>query len=220
MKDKFPLPDQKNYQYAYQFAYQLAAEQLTSIDHLEQQCRNSGAQYQAVGKKRAVIVDYLDKPYRISVPDVAVSAEDSPEPVPLRDQLLILHYFIQAKGTPLSRKLITYKELPEGLNYFPTFAKRTIKPLVDYFGAHPQWLVDTAHSLGGRESDIGDAGVVINAFSRVQLTLAVWQGDDELSPEGSILFDSTIQDYLHTEDIHVLCETIIWRLVRQLRNQD
>ena len=220
MKDRFPLPEQKNYQYAYQYAYRIAAEQIAGIGDLEQQCRNCGARYQAVGETPAVIIDYLGKPYRISMPQVAVSAEDSPETVPLRDQLLILHYFIRAQGTPLSGDLITYKELPEGLNYFPTFAQRAIKPLISYFGTQPRQLVETARSLGGQESDIGDAAVVINAFSRVPLTLVVWQGDEELSPEGSILFDSTIQDYLHTEDIHVLCETIIWRLVRQLRNQD
>jgi len=220
MKDRFPLPEQKNYQYAYQYAYQIAAEQIAAIDDLEQQCRNSGAKYLAVGKTSAVIIDYLGQSYRISMPDAVISREGSPEPVPLRDQLLILHYFIRAQGTPLSGKLITYKELPEGLNYFPTFAQRAIKPLVNHFGSQPRRLVETARSLGGQESDIGDAAVVINAFSWVPLTLVVWQGDAELSPEGSIMFDSTIKDYLHTEDIHVLCETIIWRLVRQLKNQD
>jgi len=47
--------------------------------------------------------------------------------------------------------------------------------------------------------------------------LVLWRGDDELAPEGSILFDSTIPDYLSTEDITVLCETIAWRLVSFLK---
>ena len=36
-------------------------------------------------------------------------------------------------------------------------------------------------------------------------------------PKGSIIFDSNVSDYLSTEDINVLCETIAWRLVRQLK---
>jgi len=55
--------------------------------------------------------------------------------------------------------------------------------------------------------------VTINAFSRVPITIVMWHGDDEFAPQGSIIFDSTISDYLSTEDITVLCETIIWRLV-------
>ena len=31
------------------------------------------------------------------------------------------------------------------------------------------------------------------------------------------MFDSTISDYLPTEDINVLCETIVWKLVKLLK---
>ena len=128
----------------------------------------------------------------------------------------MLHYFTLAKGTPLSNKVITYKELPEGASYFPTFAKRAIKPLLDHFGKEPHRLIDVARKLGGHKADYGDLAVTINAFSRVPITLVLWQGDEEFSPEGNMLFDSTISDYLPTEDINVLCETIAWRLVRLL----
>jgi len=61
--------------------------------------------------------------------------------------------------------------------------------------------------------DCGDVAVTINAFRRVPVTIVLWRGDDEFAPEGSILFDVTISDYLFGEDIVVLCETISWRLV-------
>jgi hypothetical protein len=110
--------------------------------------------------------------------------------------------------------LIAYKELPEGASYFPTFAKRTIKPLLDHFGKEPHLLLDVAQKLGGNKAEYGDVAVTINAFSYVPITLVLWHGDEEFAPEGSILFDSTISDYLPTEDINVLCETIAWRLVK------
>jgi hypothetical protein len=42
----------------------------------------------------------------------------------------------------------------------------------------------------------------------------LWKGDEEVSPNGNILFDANISDYLSTEDVTVLCETITWKLVK------
>jgi hypothetical protein len=78
-------------------------------------------------------------------------------------------------------------------------------------------LVEISQRLGGYKADYGDAAVTINAFSRVPITIVLWQGDEEFAPEGNIVFDANISDYLSTEDITVLCETITWRLIRHLR---
>ena len=111
-------------------------------------------------------------------------------------------------------KLITLKELPDGLNYFRTFAQRAVKPLVDHFGKEPHQLIDAAIKLGGYKVNHGDAAVTINAFRRVPITIVLWQGDDEFPPAGSVMFDSSISDYLSCYDITELCETIAWKLVR------
>lgn len=212
-----PLPNQRNYEFAYELAYKLTCEQVIKIDDIEQQCLRSSARYQVIDSQKAIILKYLNRPYQILFPDIDISLIDSEEEVPLRDKILILHYFIRAKGTPITNKVIAYKELLEGASYFPTFSKRAIKPLLDYFGKEPRLLIDTAKKLGGDKADYGDVAVTINAFSRVPITFVLWQGDGEFAPEGSILFDSTISDYLSTEDINVLCETISWKLVKFLK---
>jgi len=209
-------PNVKDYEYGYGLAYKLAGEQLAKIDNIKQHCLKSGATYETIDTKKVIILEYLNRSYQVALPDIETSLEDSEEAVPLKDKILILHYLTQAKGTPDSNKMITYKELPEGASYFPTFFKRTIKPLVDHFGQEPQRLVDAVEKLGGQKADYGDVAVTINAFSRVPITLVLWRGDEEFSPEGNILFDSTISDYLPTEDINVLCEIIVWRLVKSL----
>jgi len=214
MASQLSLPDKKNYEYGYELAYKLAREQLARIDDIKQQCFKSGAQYQVIDSRKIITVEYLNRLYQVTLPNIEISAKNSEEAVPLRDKILILHYLTQAKGTPISNKIITYKELPEGMNYFPTFVKRAIKPLIDHFGKEPQQLVDAAGVLGGHRAEYGDAAVTINAFSRVPITLVLWRGDNEFPPEANILFDSTISDYLTTEDINVLCETIAWRLVK------
>ncbi len=212
------LPNQLNYEYGHELAYKLACEQLAKLHDIEQQCIRSGARYQVIDSQKVITIEYLNRSYLITLPDIEISLADSNEKVPLRDKILILHYFLQAKGTISTNKIIAYKELPQGASYFPTFSVRTIKPLLDHFGKEPSRLIDIAKKLGGHKVDYGDVAVTIDAFSNVPITLVLWQGDDEFAPEGSILFDSTISDYLPPEDINILCETIVWKLVRYIKN--
>ena len=195
----------------------MVTEQLAGIDDIEQQCRKADAQYQVIDSKKVITIKYLNRPYLITLPEIEISLTDSGEKVSLRDKVLILHYLTSAKGTPLANKLITYKELPGGHIYFPTFSKRATKPILKNFSQEPQFLVEAAKRLGGLQADFGDVAVTINAFSRVPITIVLWRGDDEFAPEGSIIFDATISDYLSGEDVTVLCETITWKLINYLR---
>ncbi len=215
-----PLPEQRNYEYAHTLAYQIAAKDLTRITDLKQQCRNCGAQYHKTGTRQLITLQFLSQTHQVSLPDVSVTQVGSREPVSLKAKVLILHYLIRTKGTPPTDRVITFKELPEGLVYFPTFAKRTIKPLVDFFGKEPHHLIEVAQLLKGNQADYGDVSVTINALPRVPITLTIWRGDDEFSPSASVMFDANIPDYLPTEDIIILCETIIWKLVRALKQSE
>ena len=198
--------------HGYELAYQLAAERLAGTGDIEQLCRLTGARRLDSGQ--AIAVDFLNRSYRVALPEIALTFEDSEEEVILRDKILILHYLTTAKGTPLADKLIAYKELPEGTNYFPTFYQRSIRPLASHFGAEPSRLADAARVMGGDEVNYGDTAVTVNVFPRLPLTLILWRGDDEFSPEGSILFDSTVSDYLPVEDIIVVSESLVRRLIK------
>ena len=214
---RFAVPEQKNYEYAYNFAYQLACEKLLAIEDLELQCRKTGAKSSDTATGQEILLKYLDRLYKIELPDIAISLVDSDEEVPIREQVLILHYFISATGTPNSGNKITFRELPEGKVYLPTFAKRTTNPLVGYFSQEPELLIETGKKMGGREDEYGDTSVTITAFDRVPVTVLLWKGDDEFPPDGSILFDDSVTDYLSAEDIIVLCEIITWKLIRSSR---
>jgi len=214
MNDNNLTLPKKKYEYGYELAYQIASEQLASLTNIEQQCLNSGAHYIDAGK---VSIDYLNQSYLISISSAEVSPLTGKETVPIRDVILILHYFIQAKGTPLSHRLVAYRELKAGSVYAPVFYQRALKPLVDHFGNEPQRLLDTARAMGGQPAQFGDIAVTINAFPRVPITLVLWRGDEEFPPEGNLMFDSTVPDYLTSDDTHALCEIIAWRLVKLLK---
>jgi hypothetical protein len=197
---------------AHGMAYKIAREQLSAITDIQEQCRKSGAEYLA--DRKIIVIELLNRTYHISYPEGEVTFTDSAEVVPVRDKILFLHYFIRAKGTPLTGKMITYKELHDGLNYYPTFFKRAIAPVVNRFKDEPQKLIEAGKKLGGVKADYGDAAVTIPAFARAPLTFVLWRGDKEFAPDGNIMFDSTISDYLPTEDITILSEVIAWRLAR------
>jgi len=192
-------------------SYKLAREQLSKISDIQEQCRKSGARY--IGPNE-IVINYLNQPYHITLPDVEILLEDSDVEVPLKDKILILHYFTLAKDIPATGILITYKQLLGGISYFPAFSQRTIAPFVNHFGKNPELLIKAAAKLGGRETDYGDVSVTVNAFDHVPITLVLWRGDEELAPNGNVLFDANISDYLSTEDVTVLSETIIWKLVK------
>jgi hypothetical protein len=212
----FVVPSPKGYDQAYELAYKLAGEQLAKLD-IERQCQRAGAQYQVIHCKTVITVQYLNQTYAVTQPDVEVSLATGAEEVPIRDRILILHYLVGAKGTPPSNRPVTYKELPGGNTYFPTFSKRTTRPILNNFGNEPKLLAEVAKKLGGYRVNQGDVAVTINAFSRVPITIVVWRGDDEFPPEGNILFDANISDYLSSEDITTLCETIVWKMVNYLK---
>jgi hypothetical protein len=209
------LPSQSSYDgYDLGPAYKLAGEQLAEIEDTEQLCLKSNARYLVIGSHKEIAIEYLNQSYRITKPDIEISLMDSQEEVSMRDKVLILHYLLSAKGTPIANKLISFKELPGGSNYFRTFSKRAIEPLMEHFGEQPHVLIDTAGKLGGHNVALGDVAVTVNAFSRVPVTIVLWQGDEEFPAQGDILFDASISDYLSTYDVTVLCESIIWKLVK------
>jgi hypothetical protein len=185
------------------------AEKQFSIIDVAQQCQRSGA----LCSPEIVTLNYLNEIYRINIPSAEVAFVDSKQPVPLRDKILILHYFTQAKGTPLTGKQIPYRDMPGGLVYYPTFLKRTIEPIAEFFGKEPAKLVGVGKMFGAKPGTVGDASLIIDAFTRVPINVILWQGDDELKAEVNLLFDANILDYLTSEDITIVCETITWRLI-------
>jgi hypothetical protein len=200
---------------------------------IEQQCLRSGARYVHPDK---VTIEYLNQSYVMAVPSMEISLRDSLrhceghnpvttlegqgswEEVSLKDRILMLHYLITAKGTPATGKLIAFRQVPGGLFEHASFSREVLTPLLDRFGKEPQRLVDAAGDLGGAEAGYGDVAVSIKAFPKVSVVIVLWRGDNEFAPNASILFDSTVTDYLATEDISVLCERIVEKLTHSGQN--
>jgi hypothetical protein len=195
---------------SFELAFNLSRKKLANMTP-EEICLNSGASSVLQDK---VLVHYLNRPYWVTISSGEISPEDKKENVPIKDQILILHYLTQAKGKPFTDKVITYGQIEGGKFYVPTFIKRNIDPLLKCFGHRPELLLEVAQKMGGVSAAYGDVSVRIDAFPRVRIFFILWKGDDEVSPNGTILFDGNIPDYLTSEDVCVLTETLVWKLVR------
>jgi hypothetical protein len=215
MEDKkIILPDPEKQEYGSRLALRLARERLAAIPDIEEQCLKTDARY--LPGDKGVAIGYLGQTCIVSLEDGTVAPE-SGGALPVREQILVLHYFTQARGTPLTGRPVTYQELIDGVNYFPVFTKRAIQPLVAHFGSEPDNLLRIAGTLGGQSVDFGDVAVRVPVFPRVPLIFVLWRGDEEFLPEGSIMFDSTVSDYLTNDDIHTMCETLVWKMVKLLK---
>ena len=195
---------------SFELAFKLACKKLASMTS-EEICLNSGA---SPIDQNKVMINYLNRPYLVTVPSGEISPEDKKENVPIKDQILILHYLTQAKGTPFTNKVITYGQIEGGKFYIPVFIKRNIDPLLKSFSHGPDLLLEVAQRMGGTRAAYGDVSVSIDAFPRVRIFFILWKGDDEVPPNGNILFDGNIPHYLTSEDVCVLTETLVWKLVR------
>lgn len=210
---KFSLPPERGYDKAYALSYQMASQRLAETPNVPDLCRRAAVECEPSDEGWLIALPYLGGRYRVRCPEVEVLAVEGDPPSP-RDKLIMLHYLITAKGTPSTGRPVTFRELPEGNVYFPTFNQRAVRPVMDRFAKDPEQLVKVAARMAGRRVEQGDVAVTIDALPRVPVTFVLWRGDEELPPQGNVLFDANITDYLPTEDITVLCEIIAWRLVR------
>ncbi|APV44230.1 hypothetical protein Dform_00916 [Dehalogenimonas formicexedens] len=206
-EQKPKLPSPPGYDQAYGQSYELAFDRLTEVDPTILGMR-SGA---SLGPGQGIKLDFLNFPVIVDIRQRSVTAAGFPL-LSISDKLVILHYLVTAGGKPASGKLISFKDLPEGSGYFPTFYKRAIAPIVNIFNKSVGDLIGAAKNIGGTQIAMGDLGLSIPVFARVTLNWVFWRGDDLLPPEGSILFDASITDYLPVEDVAVLCHSVANRL--------
>jgi hypothetical protein len=148
----------------------------------------------------------------LKVDPVNRSVHEAAGEAPARIAVLVLHYLVTADGAAETGKLAGFAELPGGAAYLGPFNGRVVDRVARKFGNDPTSFLKCGMELGGRRTDLGDAGMVFRVFPRVPVTVAVWRGDEELPPGASVSFDRNVSHYLSTEDVVVACEELVNRL--------
>ena len=196
-------------------AFRLASQRLATLD-LHRVCSLSGSRWlgDANGDPGIGLSFIHDDLMVRTQPEVEVIRSQTGEPIPLAERIIVLHYLLTARGASLRNDLVTFREVPGGAFYYPAFLKRARDPLVRAFGPRPERLASCGRQLGAELADLGDVSITLRPLPRLPLTVVLWKGDDEFTPEGSILFDSSVGSYLPTEDIAMLSGMVVYRLIR------
>ena len=127
--------------------------------------------------------------------------------------VLVLHYLITSKPTTLRNKLISYRELPNGMVFYSAFRSIAINPIAQEFGNNLNRFEERANVLGGRKVKLGELAFEFKIFPRVPVTYVLWGGDEEIPASANILFDESAQEQLHTEDLAEVGEVITHQLI-------
>jgi hypothetical protein len=161
-----------------------------------------------------VTVPLLGAPHLVTHPDGEVG--DGSRPAHTAVAILLLHYLLGADGTPPAGTWSAYRELPDGLFYAASFARRAEEPLARAFAASAgvfDGFRAAARALGGDALTLGDASFRFVALPRVDVAVVIWAGDDEEPGEARVLFDASAGHYLPAEDLAGLGGQLTQRLV-------
>lgn len=108
--------------------------------------------------------------------------------------IIILNYLAYAQPLPeFKPKWVSVKEIPGGMIFYAAFHKTAISVLIGAFGHQASQLMTAARFLGGQAGPFGDTSVVLEAFPEVSLCVKVWEGDEEVQPNATILYDPSIE---------------------------
>jgi hypothetical protein len=171
--------------------------------------------------KQCIRTEFLGKKVMVRWPLLDPALEETGAPLPIQQQILLLHYLEAAVSHPHVKpkgEWVSYQEVPDGRFYLDAFTRRAKTPLIEAFGKEPDQLIPLAEALyRATPSDQGDVSVLIRAIPLIPVVLIIWRGDEEFSPDGNILFDRTVSDFLSAEDIAWLAGMIVYPLVGMVK---
>lgn len=161
--------------------------------------------------KSAFYVNSLGKKVRINYPGFEIEGAFNEW-----HELVLLHYLEMADGTPLSKKTITYGELPQGMVRGGRFDRESERILGQCLDKKPiQKIEEISRMLG---ADIVEAKADFSAvfwfLPRYPITMNFWFSDDEFPASGKLLLDSSAAHYLSVEDA-VTAGTILLEVLQK-----
>jgi len=124
----------------------------------------------------------------------------------------ILSGYADANTVAETHQLISFAQLSGGRAYYNAFKRRAVQQIERVFGSDPQTLYKAAELLDSTRLNYGDYSVKIYALPLVPVHVVLWGKDSEFPPSANILFDSSVDHYLSTEQAAMLGELTSARL--------
>lgn len=166
--------------------------------------------------RQQLVVPFLNENYIVDLAKETIVCAGSGEVPKIDASILILHYlsFFQASAE-VAGKWVSLKEIPNGgMLFYPAFHKDAICGLIKAFGHQVAAFPDCAARLGGQPAKFGDVAAAFPVFPKTPLSVALWEGDDEIPANATMLFDPSIEHFLHIESVIALGEYLARQLIK------
>lgn len=160
-------------------------------------------------------VPFFGEAYLVSYPQGSVLRPDG-NPAGAREALIILHYLVHAGGERPRGEWIAYRDLPGARYHEPAFVAEVEQPLSKGLAGRLEALRDWVRKKARPVDVPGDVAAVWDVLPRLPLLLIFNERDEEFPASARVLFDVTAPDYLPTEDLSVLAEIAVMRLLEDL----
>ena len=156
-----------------------------------------------LSENQQFVVPYLNENYIVDCVNKTIIKEKDCSVPKIGAAILILHYltFFQASAE-VAHKWVSLKEIPNGgMLFYPAFHKDAIGGLIKAFGNQASLLLECAKPLGGQPACFGDASAIFTVFPKIPLCVVIWEGDEEIAANATVLFDPSIAHFLHIESV-------------------
>jgi len=155
------------------------------------------------GNTRQFVVTFFDSEYLLDCNTETIYRITDGQVPDIMASIIMLNYLAYARP-PLetAKKWVSLKEIPNGgMLFYPAFHKNSMIGLIRAFGRQSEQLLASAAALGGLPASFGDASAIFKAFPEIPLCVIVWEGDEEVRANATLLFEPSIEHQLHIESV-------------------
>jgi len=157
--------------------------------------------------KREVVVDLDGNKVYYTANKKSVTAEALDK----YSSSLILHYLLNADGTPPAGSWISYRELPGGLFYWKTIPG-VLEPLIKKYENSGDGFLKKTFEIGGEKYAGFKFSSIIYPFKMFPVLLILDEKSKEFEANARILFDASASHYLKTDVVKLIIVYIIGKL--------
>jgi len=152
---------------------------------------------------RQFTVTFFGSEYILDCDNEMIYRKEDGQVPELMVSIIMLNYlsFSESPQRP-TNTWVSLKEIPNGgMLFYPAFHKSAIMEIIKTFGRQSEQLLPCAAALGGKPANFGDASASFEAFPEIPLRVTVWEGDEEISANATILYDPSVGQLLHIESL-------------------
>lgn len=168
--------------------------------------------------KKEFYIKVFNREYILNCNDETIRRSDDNQIPSAETGVMILNYLsFTENNIDKTNKWVSLKEIPNGgMMFYPAFYKSSIVSLINTFGYDSSKLRKCGETLGGKEIKMGDVAFEFEVFPKVFCRVVIWEGDDEISPSATLLFDSSVQYMMHVESIIGLGGYVINKIINEI----